>query len=144
VRGWRARYSECDQQSVVFNAHYLTWFDDNMTELWRAAFGSYASAVERGLEIVVAEAQLRFRASARFDDELELEVAVTHLGNTSILTEHAVLRGGERLVEGALRHVAVDPRTLQKIPVPDWARAALAPWTLADPPQAAAARPAAS
>jgi acyl-CoA thioester hydrolase len=139
ARTWRARYAECDQQRVVFNAHYLTWFDDNMTELWRAAFGTYQAAVERGLEIVVAEAQMRFRASARFDDELEITVAVAHLGTTSIHTRHQVLRDGDQLVEGSLRHVAVDPSTLGKIPIPDWARAALAPWTIAEPPKPAAA-----
>lgn len=127
----RVRYSECDQQGVVFNAHYLAWFDMNITELWRAAFGSYQAAVDRGVDIVVAAAELRFRASARFDEELQLEVVVAQLGTTSIVTEHAVTRAGDKLVEGKLRHVMVDARTLAKTPIPDWVRAGLAPWTLA-------------
>lgn len=126
----RVRYSECDQQGVVFNAHYLAWFDINVTELWRSAFGSYQSAVERGVDVVVAAAELRFRASARFDEVVQLEVAVSHLGTTSIITDHAVTRAGERLVEGTLRHVMVDPPTLAKTPIPEWFRAGLAPWTL--------------
>ena len=126
----RVRYSECDQQGVVFNAHYLAWFDINVTELWRSAFGSYQSAVERGVDVVVAAAELRFRASARFDEVVQLEVAVSHLGTTSIITEHAVTRGGVRLVEGTLRHVMVDARTLAKTPIPEWFRAGLAPWTM--------------
>lgn len=126
----RVRYAECDQQGVVFNAHYLAWFDMNMTELWRAAFGSYQAAVERGVDIVVAAAELRFRASARFDDVVALEVAVSHLGTTSLVTDHAIVRAGERLVEGRLRHVMVDPATLAKTPIPDWVRDGLAPWTV--------------
>jgi acyl-CoA thioester hydrolase len=126
----RVRYAECDQQGVVFNAHYLAWFDLNMTELWRSAFGSYQAAVDRGVDIVVAAAELRFRASARFDEELALEVVVGHLGTTSIVTEHAVTRAGERLVEGSLRHVMVDTTTLTKTPIPDWVRTGLAPWTV--------------
>jgi acyl-CoA thioester hydrolase len=137
----RVRYSECDQQGVVFNAHYLAWFDINVTELWRAAFGSYQAAVDRGVDIVVAAAELRFRAAARFDEELALEVAVSHLGVTSIITEHAVTRDGERLVEGTLRHVMVDPQTLVKTAIPEWFRAGLAPWTVSQserrPPAAA-------
>ena len=37
----RVRYAECDAQGVVFNAHYLAYFDTSLTELWRAAFGGY-------------------------------------------------------------------------------------------------------
>jgi acyl-CoA thioester hydrolase len=128
----RVRYAECDQQGLVFNAHYLAWFDMNMTELWRAAFGSYQAALDRGVDIVVAAAELRFRASARFDDVVDLEVAVAHLGTTSIVTEHAVVRAGERLVEGSLRHVMVGAATFTKTPIPDWVRAGLAPWTRLD------------
>ena len=87
----RVRYAECDQQGVVFNAHYLAYVDVAITELWRAAFGSYGEMLERGLDVVVAEAQLRFRAAAHFDDEVTLEVTVTHMGNTSIVTRHRIL-----------------------------------------------------
>jgi acyl-CoA thioester hydrolase len=129
----RVRYAECDQQGVVFNAHYLAWCDVNLTELWRAAFGSYEAVVERGVDVVVAAAQLRFRAPARFDEEVELSVSVAHLGTTSVITDHTVSRAGGLLVEARLRHVTVDPRTMAKRPIPDWMRAGLAPWTLPEP-----------
>ena len=130
VHRLRVRYAECDLQGVVFNAHYLAYFDVGITELWRAAFGSYQAMFDHGLDIVVAETQLRFRAPARFDDELALEVTVTHLGTTSVVTEHLVRRAEEELVRGSLRHVFVDRRTLAKTPIPDWVRSGLAPWTV--------------
>jgi acyl-CoA thioester hydrolase len=130
VHPLRVRYAECDLQGVVFNAHYLAYFDVSITELWRAAFGNYQAMFDHGVDIVVAEAQLRFRAAARFDDELALEVTVTHLGTTSVVTEHLVRRAEEELVRGSLRHVFVDRRTLAKTPIPDWVRSGLAPWTV--------------
>ena len=78
----RVRYAECDVQGVVFNSHYLAYFDTSITELWRAAVGGYQAMLDRGLDIVVAEARLRFLGSARFDQELTLEISVTNLGNT--------------------------------------------------------------
>jgi acyl-CoA thioester hydrolase len=78
----------------------------------------------------VAEAQVRFRAPARFDDELALEVTVAHLGTTSVVTEHLVRRAEQEVVRGSLRHVFVDRRTLSKTPIPDWVRSGLAPWTV--------------
>ena len=124
----RVRYGECDLQGIAFNAHYLTYFDTSMTELWRAAYGSYQAMLDHGIDIVLAEAHLRFRTPARFDDELALSVAVTHMGNTSILTSHAARRGGEVVAEGDLRHVLVDLKTLEKAPIPAWAREGLEPW----------------
>ena len=104
----RVRYAECDLQGVVFNAHYLAYVDVAITELWRAAFGGYQEMLDRDVDVVVAEAQLRFHASARFDDELTLEATVTHLGTTSIVSRHRILRDDELLVECTIRHVFVD------------------------------------
>jgi acyl-CoA thioester hydrolase len=126
----RVRFAECDPQGVVFNAHYLAYFDIAITELWRAAFGSYQTMIDRGVDVVVAEARLSFARPARFDDLLTLAVAVTKLGNTSIRTRHVVSREGEELVRGDMCHVLVDLPALTKTPLPDWVRAGLAPWVV--------------
>jgi acyl-CoA thioester hydrolase len=131
VHSLRVRYAECDAQGVVFNAHYLTYFDVGITELWRAAFGSYQAMVDRGVDIVVAEAQLRFRAPARFDQQIALEVAIEHLGQTSSVSRHVIRYEGRTLVEGSLRHVLVDLPALTKTEIPGWVRTGLGPWTVA-------------
>ena len=69
VHELRVRYGECDPQGIVFNPNYLAYFDHTVTELWRAsAIGSWDAMVERGVDVVVGEANIRFRAPARFDD----------------------------------------------------------------------------
>ena len=125
VHTLRVRYGESDLQGIAFNAHYLNYFDIGMTELWRAAHGSYQAMLERGVDMVLAQANLRFRKPARFDDELDLSVAVTHMGTTSLVTRHVARRAGDVLAEGDLRHVLVDLQTLAKTPIPDWAREGL-------------------
>lgn len=128
----RVRYGECDPQGVVFNAHFLAYFDIAITELFRAALGGYQTIVDRGVDFVVAEAGLRYRQPAHFDEELRLEVAVTRLGRTSITTSYRVLREAELLVEGTLRHVLVElrgqlgARAGAKTAIPDWMREGLA------------------
>jgi acyl-CoA thioester hydrolase len=128
----RVRYGECDPQQIVFNANYFAYFDVAMTELWRAAIGRYDLMMERGVDMVVAEASARFLGAARFDDALELEVSITRLGTTACTTRHRVLRDREVLVEGEMRHVFVDPQALEKMPIPEWLRDALAPWVTAE------------
>jgi acyl-CoA thioester hydrolase len=128
----RVRYAECDLQGVVFNSHYLVYFDTSLAAMWREAFDGYRGVLEQGLDVVVAEAQLRFRAPARFDEELTLEMSLTRLGETSITSAHRISRGGDLIVEGMLRHVLVDLSTLTKTPIPDWMRKGLGRWTASE------------
>jgi acyl-CoA thioester hydrolase len=126
----RVRYAECDPQGVVFNAHYVTYFDTAITELWREAMGSYGAMLEAGTDIVVAEVRVRYLAPARFDDELDIGLRIARLGDTSMTTELTVTRAEDaaHLVEGELRHVFIDPKTGSKKSIPDDIREALAPY----------------
>jgi acyl-CoA thioester hydrolase len=121
----RVRYSECDPQGVVFNAHYFAYFDVALTEAWRELFGAYEEMYARGVDMVVAEAQARFLGAARFDDELELRWWVTRLGTTSMSTRIDVVRDGTALVEGEMRHVFVAAGSTDKKAIPPEIRAPL-------------------
>ena len=125
VHRLRVRYGECDPQGIVFNANYLLYFDVAFTELWREALGPWDDMVEKGIDAVVAEANVKFRSPARFDDELELRCTVANLGTTSVTTEIGVMRGDTGLVDGWLRHVIVDRSTWKKTEVPEWVRKGL-------------------
>jgi acyl-CoA thioester hydrolase len=124
----RVRYSECDLQGVVFNANYLTYLDEAMTELWRREVpGGYPAMVELGVDMVVAEASLRFVSPARFDDEVDVEVHVTRLGTTGLTTALRILRGAELLTEAELRHVFVTAGEGGRTPIPEVVREGLSP-----------------
>jgi acyl-CoA thioester hydrolase len=122
VHELRVRYGECDPQGIVFNANYLLYFDVVFTELWRAAVGPWQEMVQRGIDAVVADASLSFRAPARFDDELELRARIAKLGRTSLTTEIEVVRDDRLLVSGTLRHVCVSAETWKKTELPGWVR----------------------
>jgi acyl-CoA thioester hydrolase len=124
----RVRWSECDLQGVVFYPQYLAYLDHTVTELWRAGVGPYTEMIsEHGVDMVVAEAGMRYRDSARFDDELEISANITRLGDTSITTEFRIERvaDGTLLTEGELRHVFVDPKDFSKREMPARVRAGL-------------------
>ncbi len=128
VHRFRIRYGECDPQGIVFNANYVAFFDHAFTELWREAFGSYQSMVDRGVDMVVAEMNLVFRGSARFDDLVEIEATIERLGTTSMTTHLELTRAGEPLVEAKIRHVFVDAESWTKTPIPPWLRDGLTPY----------------
>ncbi len=122
----RVRYGECDPQGVVYFARYPEFVDIGMTELWRARIGPYNDMVEAGSDMVVAELHLRYRASAVFDDEVDVVVGVEKLGETSLTCAWRIERDGGVLVEGTIRQVCIDPVTKAKKPLPPDVRAALA------------------
>jgi acyl-CoA thioester hydrolase len=132
----RVRYGECDPQGVVFNANWLAYFDVVITELWRELVGDYTGMVEQGADMMVAEATIRYRGSARFDDVVDFELTVTRLGETALSTRIEARVDGQLAVEGAMRHVFVDPGTNRKRAIPDEIRAALSS-LLAEEPAAA-------
>lgn len=126
VHRLRVRYHECDAQGIVFNANHFAYFDVALTEMWRDAFGSYGAMVERGVDVVVAEAGARFLAPVRFDDEVDVALRVEHVGTTSMTTVAQTRNAaGDILVEGSIRHVCVDPVPLGKQAFPDDVRATL-------------------
>jgi acyl-CoA thioester hydrolase len=123
----RVRWNECDPQGIVFNANYVTYVDLTVTELWRERLGGYAAFVERtGTDLVVAEIALRFRGSARFDDEIAVTLDPVLTSASSITTQIAIDRGEARLVEGTVRHVCVDAQSLAKVSAPAELQSALA------------------
>lgn len=126
VHRLRVRYSECDQQGVVFNANYLSYYDVAVTEFWRARICLYQEMTEKGDDLVVAESRLRFLRPARFDDEIDIAVDVHHIGTTSFVVRPQFRVGDTLVTEGEMRHVFVDAAALTKKPIPDYVRAGLA------------------
>jgi acyl-CoA thioester hydrolase len=134
----RVRYGECDPQGVVFNANWLAYCDIVITELWRELIGDYSGMVAQGADMMVAEAGIRFRGAARFDDVVEFQLSVTRLGETALSTRVEARVDGNLAIEATMRHVFVDPGTNTKRPIPDDIRAALLPLLVEEPAPAQA------
>jgi acyl-CoA thioester hydrolase len=122
----RVRYHECDQQGVVFNAHYLAYADMASFECLKALFGTYAELHDRGVDLVVAESNIRYLAPARFDEDLVVESYTERVGNTSLVLRFEVERDLEPVCTVVNRYVWVSTQNLRPTPPPDDVRAAFA------------------
>ena len=126
---FRVRYSEIDGQGVVFNAHYLTYFDTSLTEYFRAlGYDQYADARATGIDFHVVKSVIEYRAPARFDQELDVGVRVARIGNSSLVFELAIfLKGGvDALVTGEIVWVYTDQKTSRPVPIPNSIRELIA------------------
>lgn len=122
----RVRWAEVDLQGIVFNGHYLMYFDTAVGDYWRALGLPYIEAMQRlGGDLYVKTSTLDYHASARYDDVLDVGMRCARIGNSSLAFEGAVFRGDTLLVRGALLYVFADPATQTSRRVPDALRAVL-------------------
>jgi acyl-CoA thioester hydrolase len=88
------RYVECDQQGVVFNAHYLTWADEASNHWW-ASRGLTWDVVAARVDPVVKASTLEWTSSARWGDTVTVDAETEELGRTSV-TVRFTIRVDER------------------------------------------------
>ena len=115
----RVRWAEVDMQKIVFNGHYLTYFDTAVGGYWRALALPYHDTMHAlGGDLYVRKATLEYLASARYDEQLAVGMRCARIGNSSMRFQAAVFRGEQCLVHGELVYVFADPRTQSSQPVP--------------------------
>ncbi len=115
----RVRWAEVDMQKIVFNAHYLMYFDTAIADYWRALALPYDSTMSalHG-DLYVKKVTLEYHASAQMDDQLDVAIKCSRIGNSSFTFAGAVFRGEQQLVSCELIYVFADPATQTSKPLP--------------------------
>lgn len=115
----RVRWAEVDMQQIVFNAHYLMYFDTAVTDYWRALAMPYQESMHQlGGDLYVKKAGIEFHASARMDDQLDVAMKCSRIGNSSMVFSGAIFRAEELLITCELIYVFADPASQTSRPVP--------------------------
>ena len=120
----RVRWAEIDAQKIVFNGHYLTYFDTAIAGYWRALAMPYAETMEAlGGDMFVRKATLEYLGSAVYDDVLDIAMRCSRVGNSSMLFVGGAFRQEQLLVSCELTYVFADPHVKAARPVPPELRA---------------------
>ena len=116
----RVRYAETDQMGVVYHANYLVWFEVGRVEHIRTLGLDYRSMErDENVMIAVVEATCRYKAPARYDDELTIRTHIAGIRGSVIKFTYAVRRTADDqlLATGETTHVVVG-RDMRKAPMP--------------------------
>jgi acyl-CoA thioester hydrolase len=120
----RVRYAETDQMGVVYHANYLVWFEVGRVDFIRDMGLDYrAMEKEDNAMIAVIEASARYKAPARYDDEILVRTSLAGVRGTIVRFRYAVLRAAaeksneQLLCEGETTHIVVD-REMKKRDMP--------------------------
>jgi acyl-CoA thioester hydrolase len=124
------RYAEVDQQGVVFNGHYLTWFDEASTAFFDHLGLPFTEFNARGLDVQVVHAELDYLQPVRWRDAVRVAAGCESTGNTSFTLRFDVIRCGEdgtdvTAVRGRNVYVVVSTDDWTKREIPESLRAAL-------------------
>jgi acyl-CoA thioester hydrolase len=105
----RVRYAETDQMGVVYHSNYLIWFEVGRVELIRQLGLNYRQMEEEGCGIAVVDVHARYKAPARYDDELVIETRLLAARGAVVRFGYRILRvpDGLLLCEGETMHVVV-------------------------------------
>ena len=115
----RVRWVEVDMQKIVFNGHYLMYFDTAVSDYWRNLALPYEQTMhDLGGDLYVVKSSLEYKASAVYDDLLHIGMRCQRIGNSSITFQACAFRGEHVLVTGELVYVFADPQTQTSKPVP--------------------------
>ncbi len=121
----RVRYAETDQMGIVYYANYLVWFEIGRVEVLRTLGLSYHKLeVEEQCILPVVEAKCRYRAPARYDDQILIEARPALLRGSVLKFAYRILRKAPEgqepalLAEGETTHVVCDGE-LNKKPLPE-------------------------
>jgi acyl-CoA thioester hydrolase len=125
----RVRYAETDQMGIVYYANYLVWFEIGRVELLRSLGLAYSQLeIDHRLILPVVDAHCRYRAPARYDDEILIQSWPSLVRESVVRFDYRIFRisGNERelLAEGETAHVVCDEK-LERKPLPPPYAAAL-------------------
>lgn len=122
----RVRWVECDPQWVVFNGHYLTFFDVAITEYARAVgLPGVVSQQQAGQQFFARKATIEYHLPAQYDDELDIGVRVATMGHSSVRFVLEIYRGETLITSGELVYVYVDTAAGSSLQLPESQRQAV-------------------
>ena len=114
----RVRYPEVDAMGYVHHSRYLQYFEMGRVELLRSHGISYADLERQGCFFVVASVECKYRAPARYDEELTLITRIARQAHASITHEYELRRGGTVLAVATTK-IACVGRDGQLMPIPE-------------------------
>jgi acyl-CoA thioester hydrolase len=100
----RVRYPEVDPMGRLHHSQFLVYFEMGRTEYMRARGVSYRDLEARGQFIPIVDLRVRYRAAARYDDELIVETWVESVRGARVFFGNRVVRRdptGETLIAEA-------------------------------------------
>ena len=99
----RVYFEDTDTAGIVYYANYLRFMERARSDMLRAVGIDQKAAMEQGEGVyAVAELSIRYRGSARLDDDLVVVSEVRKVGAAACVIQQRVMRGEEILADATV------------------------------------------
>ena len=118
----RVRWMECDAQGIAFNGSYLNYMEVGQAEYYRnLGFSIYKIAQHGYFDSAVVKITVEYKAPVRVEDEIEIFIGVSNIGNTSLSMHSEIYHPGSNRILTTIQaiYVGYDATTGQTRPIPN-------------------------
>lgn len=109
-------------QGVVFNAHWLAYFDDAASQFFAWLGFPPQETFASDFDFMVVKAVLEWSGPAGFDDEVGVAVSAPRLGRSSFDLRHEATVGERPVCAATITYVSITPGKNTARPIPDRVR----------------------
>ena len=114
-------FEDTDVAGIVYHANYLRFFERARSDMLRAVGIDQRAAIDAGWgAYAVSEMAIKWRKSAKLDDELVVVSQVTAIRAASCSIHQRVMRGGEVLAEAAVTAAFLTPEGRPRRQPAEW------------------------
>jgi acyl-CoA thioester hydrolase len=127
----RVQFAETDMAGIAHFANFMKW----MEEAEHAFFRSHGMSVHQECEGELIgwprlSAQCDYKKPARFEDELDVHLAIEEMGEKTLTHSFTFVKDDEKIATGRFVTICCkrgENGTLKSVPIPDEIRAIFAP-----------------
>ena len=106
----RIYYEDTDCGNVVYYANYLKYMERSRTEYLREKGIDLSKYQKKGILFAVVEANVKYRAPARYNDLINVESEIKELTSaTVVFTSLITNQSGQILVKGDIKLACINP-----------------------------------
>jgi acyl-CoA thioester hydrolase len=104
---FRVRYAETDKMGIAHHSNYVIWMELGRVEWLKEQGLDYRQLESEGVALAVAAIDLQYRASAFFDDELEVKTILSELKSRRLRFDYQIARVSDQtlLALGSSIHI---------------------------------------
>jgi acyl-CoA thioester hydrolase len=118
----RVRYADTDQMQFVYNGKYLEYFEVGRTEMLRHYDLPYHIIEDKGFQLPLLEAYVKYNSPAYYDDVLKIKAFVKEMPLFKIHIDYSITRNEEKeiVAEGFTTHVFINKNSKKAVRPPDF------------------------
>jgi YbgC/YbaW family acyl-CoA thioester hydrolase len=117
------RFGDLDAAGIAYYPRLVNFLHEAFEDFFRGHVGRpYPEVFGEGLACPTVKLEMEFQSPVHYGDQVDIGVAVEHVGRTSVRMRYDGSVGGRPVFRARNTVVMVDMKTFRSIPVPGWLR----------------------